>query len=604
MAGIKIVDLPAVGRDLAATDLFEMSLVGGTGSRKITGQEIMNASKLSVNNTPVINGTAGRIFFQDAANVLQQSANLFWDATNNRLGIGTETPLRTMDVRATQSVVRISSTTNTNSCGLVFNNFAGDFWIGRDSSAGNGFGMASPAYAGVINARGNYPLYIGRNDSNDISIFTTGNIGINTTTDAGYKLDVNGTMIVRGAAVGATDAFRVTRSDGTMLFYVQNNASSFFSGPTYFSSPLYTNNIQPLQNQNLEIQAIWAGSTHVRIRTITNTAQVLIVEPAANLTLASGTQDTQRILHTFAPTSGTGVANALTLNQTINQTGGANGITRGLYIAPTLTAAADFRAIETTAGNVLFNGGNVAIGTTTALEKLQLNGGICFGTSNNATINSGIGAGNHTYLQFATLGVNVMRISANQNVLIGTTTDAGYKLDVNGTARFIGRIDAGSFTPGAAASQYTIATTGRICAGSGIFFRTPIVGDTALTGFNSSNNDTQINVNINNQVPFVFSGTGGSTATIALATPGFNPTSGTGDKSIFAVGGTYQTSGTYSGIIRGFYYNPNLVSMTGVTAHYAWHSVSGRFKIEGLPTSPTGLTAGELWNNGGVINIV
>ncbi len=76
MAGIKIVDLPAVGRDLAATDLFEMSLVGGTGSRKITGQEIMNASKLSVNNTPVINGTSGRIFFQGSTNVLQQSGNL------------------------------------------------------------------------------------------------------------------------------------------------------------------------------------------------------------------------------------------------------------------------------------------------------------------------------------------------------------------------------------------------------------------------------------------------------------------------------------------------------------------------------------------------
>ena len=87
MAGIKIVDLPAVGRDLAATDLFEMSLVGGTGSRKITGQEIMNASKLSVNNTPVINGTSGRIFFQDAANVLQQSGNLSWDSLNNTLNI-------------------------------------------------------------------------------------------------------------------------------------------------------------------------------------------------------------------------------------------------------------------------------------------------------------------------------------------------------------------------------------------------------------------------------------------------------------------------------------------------------------------------------------
>jgi hypothetical protein len=203
-----------------------------------------------------------------------------------------------------------------------------------------------------------------------------------------------------------------------------------------------------------------------------------------------------------------------------------------------------------------------------------------------------------------TAGSERMRLSAGGNILINTTTDAGFRLDVNGTARFIGRIDAGSFTPGVAASQYTIATTGRICAGSGIYFRSPIFGDFGLTGFYSSNNDTQVNLILSNSNTFAFAGGGGSTATIATATPTFNPSSGTGNKNIFEVAGTYQTSGTYSGVIRGFFYNPTLISMTGVTAHFAWHSTSGRFKIEGLPTSPTGLTAGELWNNGGVINIV
>jgi hypothetical protein len=36
----KIIDLPAVGRNMIGTDLFELSLVGGTGSKKITGAEI------------------------------------------------------------------------------------------------------------------------------------------------------------------------------------------------------------------------------------------------------------------------------------------------------------------------------------------------------------------------------------------------------------------------------------------------------------------------------------------------------------------------------------------------------------------------------------
>jgi hypothetical protein len=86
-----------------------------------------------------------------------------------------------------------------------------------------------------------------------------------------------------------------------------------------------------------------------------------------NLTASTGLQEMVRVTGNFAPTSGTALFTALQLSNTINQTGGANGITRGLYINPTLTAAADFRAIETTAGNVIFNGGNVGIGTSIRL---------------------------------------------------------------------------------------------------------------------------------------------------------------------------------------------------------------------------------------------
>lgn len=56
-------------------------------------------------------------------------------------------------------------------------------------------------------------------------------------------------------------------------------------------------------------------------------------------------------LTTFSPTSGSANYIILNLTSTINQTGGANGITRGIYIAPTLTAAADYRAIEAITGN-------------------------------------------------------------------------------------------------------------------------------------------------------------------------------------------------------------------------------------------------------------
>jgi hypothetical protein len=49
----------------------------------------------------------------------------------------------------------------------------------------------------------------------------------------------------------------------------------------------------------------------------------------------------------FAPTSGTSTFTVNRVTSTINQTGGANGITRGVSVEPTLTAAADWRSFDT-----------------------------------------------------------------------------------------------------------------------------------------------------------------------------------------------------------------------------------------------------------------
>jgi len=56
---------------------------------------------ITVGTTAVTSGTIGRIFFEGTGNVVQQSASLFWDNTNSRLGVGA-TPASTvrLDVRA------------------------------------------------------------------------------------------------------------------------------------------------------------------------------------------------------------------------------------------------------------------------------------------------------------------------------------------------------------------------------------------------------------------------------------------------------------------------------------------------------------------------
>jgi hypothetical protein len=480
---------------------------------------------------------------------------------------------------------------------------------------------------------------------NGLIIKQNGNILINTGTDAGFRLDVNGTARVQGNLNVSTGGVSIS-------------GNSTFADTTTFSSAgagIRCSTINPLINQNISISASWAGSENVTISTITNKPQVLIVQPTANLTLTSGTHDTQRILHTFAPTSGTAVTNALTLNQTINQTGGANGITRGLYIAPTLTAAADFRAIETTAGNVIFNGGNVGIGTTSPATALSVTGseasgraiqvrssagkpfveffttvsigviGSATAVTGGSTNDYGLGTnGNATANLIFGTGAGYserMRIfGSTGNIGINTTTDAGFRLDVNGDTIFrrITNVTPNTITGG---TQFFTVKSGnwptaliRCFENGNINLGSP----TGNIGFDSASfilpvsstfNFNYLPANQLNTFAFILSanytnlGAGGTSEGTMLRTSGSTSTSvGTVTMNQIESKPTYNNTGGTT-INRGFYYNPILTSMTNTT-HYAIHSTSGRVRLEGLPTSSAGLSAGDIWNDGGTLKIV
>jgi hypothetical protein len=86
------------------------TLVSGTNIKTVNGNSLLGSGDLvisggggaiTVGTTAVTSGTVGRIFFQGAGNVVQQSGSLFWDNTNSRLGVGA-TPATSvrLDVRA------------------------------------------------------------------------------------------------------------------------------------------------------------------------------------------------------------------------------------------------------------------------------------------------------------------------------------------------------------------------------------------------------------------------------------------------------------------------------------------------------------------------
>lgn len=227
------------------------------------------------------------------------------------------------------------------------------------------------------------------------------------------------------------------------------------------------------------------------------------------------------------------------------------------------TNAGRLRITQNTAGSTL-NGLEFAAYNSTVL------GGLLFNQSTGEVRLSTISS------YFPTIysnGAEVLRIPTSGNVLINTTTDSGYKLDVNGTARVITSLQVGNFTPGVAGAASTILTQGRISASGGITFYNPAAGDNQDVGFKAGGNGVAIY--INNGIIGSFGGYGASLNPLLSLSSGFNPSSGTGNKTVFSLTPTYQTSGTFSGGITGILYNPALSTLTGVTYHRAIETVSG-----------------------------
>jgi hypothetical protein len=256
--------------------------------------------------------TSGSVLFSNGTTIAQNNANFFWDNTNGRLGIGTATPSQKLHVNSGNALIN----------GIIYYG-DGNHYLITDNST---YSMLSS----------NRNLQLGRSGTAALTVFSTLNVGIGTTTDAGFKLDVNGTARVSGflsAIVGT--------AIGT------GNAGIFPNGVS--------------GREELVIRST--------LLTTDPGTDINLSNSQGNCTIALGIRNSLGLTRGFAPTTGTGVFNVINIAPTINQTGGANGITRGLYINPTLTAAVDFRAIE------VANGTTVLAPSVTARASLRIPSG-------------------------------------------------------------------------------------------------------------------------------------------------------------------------------------------------------------------------------------
>lgn len=179
-------------------------------------------------------------------------------------------------------------------------------------------------------------------------------------------------------------------------------------------------------------------------------------------------------------------------------------------------------------------------------------------------------------------------------LLIGTTTNTGEKLQVNGTAK------ATKFFAQAAGSSSSVYPFQVLSSTGFALLQVNEIGEIKFGGSNDtllSSNTIRFNgattyktiatSNVTGDMHFfstygTHTGTSGDLSITRMGTEagGFAPTSGTMSLTSVNINPILNQTGTASGIVRGIYYNPTVTSVLG--EHYAFESTSGKVKVSDL----------------------
>lgn len=167
--------------------------------------------------------------------------------------------------------------------------------------------------------------------SNSVLYETGNNIGLGVTT-------LSARMHVRGSG---SNIARFEDAAGTNGFYIQNAGDIINIGNDDYIQAGFTGGFR-LSFSTLTIRA--AGNA-IGYTSGYSAAQRFL---SPTITDASGATGVIQAYTTFTPTTGTATHSIFDMGGNINQTGSANGITRGCHVSATVVTAADWRSFEIT----------------------------------------------------------------------------------------------------------------------------------------------------------------------------------------------------------------------------------------------------------------
>jgi len=409
----------------------------------------------------ITSATAGSVLFAGTSGVLQQdNANLFWDDTNNRLGIGTSTPTFTLDVNGNS---RVTGT-----------------FRQKTSGGSNYFDL-------VANADGSNPY---------ITAFKSGSLE--------YKVEFGATI---GASfiVGAT--VLIGNSSGTAVnakvggLFAATSAIESAGGVFGLSST--TNNYIVFQQSGSSSRGtigFATGTSYLQIRTgaatnLTDGTLSTVFFTSGNVSIGTSTTDAGFKLDV------NGTARVSGQTTITGSTTSSSAVGQGLIINPTLVAAANGDTLIATDISSTFTNGAFT-GVRNILLRLNGSGGGIYG------FNSGnFSIGNITdngYKCEVTGTLNVTGATTLQTTTIGTALNmnASISFGSGGTTRNIffynpasaaqrtgiGYFGSGSNNGGMLLACYGALAGADILFGFGVDTSTATVANTKMALFNSTGN--------------------------------------------------------------------------------------------------------------------
>ena len=557
-----------------------------------------------------ITGVFPRIYLQDSNNdsdfsIINGNGNLrFYDDTNavdrlyisaaGNVGIGSNSPNRLLTLSASGGTYQAFNSTSNNNT-TIGSDGTGAFIVYDDTAS---------SYRMVVKE-------------------TTGNVLIGTTTDSGAKLQVVGKTLIDSSSAGALtiDGGTGVGTNGTLI--VQQNGTGANNGIAITSSYATSHRIWKNSTGDLNIGPSSSSSALVQkvngnllIGTTSDNGQKLNVDGSGRFTGTAFLEGEVKV----GTTSG---ANLNFLRTSANYISATNATgylvfrTGGYDTALTLDASQNASFAGSLTGTTATFSGDVNISgyinhIGDAGTKFGFEGNDAFRLYTANALMLQITASTH---EWRIAGGEKMRLTSAGNLLIGTTTNSGEKLQVNGTATFGGQVtipatpvattDAasksyvdsqvaeagtssfGSFTP---ASTQSIASGGNVGVKSTLLLATSQVTASNIT--TSSAGLTFANAGLY-QISFNFA----------------SKVSGTANRTLAAANLEYSTDGeTWTEIVGSLVYNYDRGTATSGGAS-SWgfvydgsascsfiHNLAtssiirARFWIEGRASSASGIT--------------